>query len=405
VKWLSIIAVAVISVSAAACGDPKPVEGSTWSRVDPSHDARWRAYLKAFPVRDSWLTGPDQLIPTGDGCFMGVGADSAPRGMLPAIWIATGDCSTSKLDRPDGTDALLRGNISSLDSAVVADDGTFLALGQTAVGDPAAYGSFAVRGRPGAWWPPVARFQVISNVRPFSPDVVGPDVLIARPGGGFVAVGESGPDLFAWSSGDGISWTRSPIPIPDGMKRVEIVSAATGSDGTIAVVGLKTIDPTVYQSQALAWYSTDRGSTWHVATVPADPGAWPMALVHDGKRFVAMGMVLHDGKPSDPWALTSVDGATWQREPGLEPAGTRGFYAATVLSDGRIAAISAGSASSSPPPEQVCGPTVLFLGGPSIIEERLGCNPVPSTIIQLKDGRLAASMGEHLWLREPVGRE
>jgi hypothetical protein len=237
------------------------------------------------------------------------------------------------------------------------------------------------------------------------PDVVGPDVLIARPAGGFVAVGESGPTLFAWSSDDGISWTRSPIPMPHGMKDVQIVAAAAGPNGTIAVVGLQTKDPTVYQSQALAWYSTDRGSSWHTATVPTDAGAYPSALLHDGERFVALGMVLLEGKPSNAWALTSVDGTTWHREPSLEPAVARGFYAATALSDGRIAATSVGTAASPQPSQQVGCPSVFFLGGPSVVEERLGCKGIPASIVQLKDGRLAAAMAQHLWLPSPVGRE
>lgn len=400
-RRFAFIVVAMMSLSAGAC-DAQVFEGSTWPRLDPNHDARWTPYRDAFPVRDSWLTGPAQLIATGDGCFVGVGADSSPGGMVPAIWTATGHCSAPKLDRPDGTDALLRGNISSLDSAVVADDGTFVALGQTAAGSPATYESYVVRGKPGAWWPPVTRFQAMADVLP---EVVGPDVLIARPAGGFLAVGESGPALFAWSSGDGISWAKSPIPIPHGMKYVRIVSAATGPDGTIAVVGLKSHDPTVYQSQALAWYSTDRGFSWHTAAVPADAGAYPTALVHDGKRFVALGMVLLDEKSTAAWALTSADGATWHRDPSLEPAMARGFYAATALSDGRIATTSGGSAASAPPPKPGGCTSVFFLGGPSVIEERLGCNPIPTSIVQLKDGRLAASIGQHLWLREPVNRE
>lgn len=294
VKRFAIIAAAMMSLSTAGGCDAKaPFEGSTWPHVDPNYDAHWTPYRDAFPVRDSWLTGPAQLIATGDGCFVGIGQDSSPQGMVPAVWTATGDCSTSKLDRPDGNDALLRGNVSGLDSAIVADDGTFLALGQTAVGSPPTYESFAVRGRPGSWWPPVTRFQAMANVQP---DAVGPDVLIARPRGGFVAVGGSGPNLLSWSSDDGLSWTRSPIPVPHGMKYVQIASAVAGPDQTIAVVGWNTHDPTVYQSQALAWYSTDRGSSWNAATVPADPGAYPVALVHDGKRFVALGMVLLDGK-------------------------------------------------------------------------------------------------------------
>jgi hypothetical protein len=163
---------------------------------------------------------------------------------------------------------------------VVARDGTFLALGQTAAGNPTTYESFAVRGRPGAWWPPVTRFQAMANV------------------------------------------------LPDLMRL--------------------------------------------------------------------------DDKRSKSWAVTSVDGVAWQRESSLEPAGSNGFRAATALSDGRIAAVSGGATTASPPPEGC--PSVFYLGGLSLIKENLGCNRIPTSIVQLKDGRLAASVGEHLWLREPTSR-
>lgn len=385
------IAAAAILALASGCDAKGPELGSSLPHVDPNHDPRWTIYKDAFKVRDSWRSGPAQLIPTADGCFLGVGSDAFLTATVPAVWTAGGDCKTPKLDQPVGKDPLLLGNISSLGSAVVGEDGTFVALGLTAAGKPATYQSFAVKGKPGAWWPPVTWFQSLGNV---IADVVGPDAVIARPGGGFVAVGESGQELFAWSSDDGVSWTRSPMPIPDGMRDVQIGSAVAGPDGTIAVVGLKTKDPKIFQSQALAWYSTDRGATWQSATVPAEAGAKPMALVHDGKRFVALGELLRDGELSTAWALTSTDGVTWQREPQLEPVVVKSFGAATALSDGRIAAVGV--------THTLDCSSVFLLGRASLGEEYLGCNGIPGTLVQLKDGRLAASMSEHLWLREPI---
>lgn len=376
---------------ASGCEAESPQLGSSLPHVDPNHSPQWTIYKDAFKVSDSWLSGPDQLIPTGDGCFLGVGSVRALTGPVPAIWIASGDCKAPKLDRPGGKDPLLQGNAAGLGSAVITADGTLVALGQTAAGKPATYQSFVVKGKPGAWWPPVNWFQTLGNV---TGDVVGPDVLIARPGGGFVAVGESGQELFAWSSDDGVAWTRSPIP--NDIKDVQISSAVAGPDGTIAVVGWKTKETTIYQSQALAWYSTDRGATWQSATVPTEAGARPTALVHDGKRFAALGMLLNDGLPSTAWAMTSTDGVTWQRDPQLEPFVVKSFWTATALSDGRIAAIGVTHT-----PD--CS-SVFILGGTSLGEEHLGCNGIPDMLVQLKGGGLAATMTQHLWLREPISQ-
>jgi hypothetical protein len=146
-------------------------------------------------------------------------------------------------------------------------------------------------------------------------------------GPGFVAVGSSGSiddgDAAVWTSVDGITWSRVPhdeevFGGPDSQRMLSVIAAgpglvAVGADGSV----------TGRHWAAAAWTSID-GVTW--SRVPHDEavfgGAESQAMASvtvGGPGLVAVGGPGHgwdEGGDAAVW--TSVDGITWSRVPHSE---------------------------------------------------------------------------------------
>jgi hypothetical protein len=146
-------------------------------------------------------------------------------------------------------------------------------------------------------------------------------------GPGLVAVGVSGDDAAVWTSQDGTVWSRVPhdenVFGGDGIQAME--SVTTGGPGLVAVGG--------DHGRAAVWTSPD-GYTWtrvpHDGSVfggPAStedqdyPEGHPMRDVIDtGAGLVAVGS--GGGRQAVVW--TSNDGITWSRVPDPESVFARG---------------------------------------------------------------------------------
>jgi hypothetical protein len=181
------------------------------------------------------------------------------------------------------------------DAAVwVSDDG----LEWTRVGDPAALGG------------PLR--QAIGEI------VAGPDGLLAV-GGEFY--GGMGPGTtVVWTSPDGEAWTRAA----DLGDAVGFVSAAWGPEGWVVVGNA--------EGSARAWVSAD-GESWTDAGLD-DPSAEVQAMVATDAGFVAVGADdLNDPTCGAIWF--SASGMGWER---ADCINGEGFWNASVLADGRVAA-------------------------------------------------------------------
>lgn len=150
-------------------------------------------------------------------------------------------------------------------------------------------------------------------------------VVLPGPDGGAVALGadpggEYIPTAVAWTSADGLTWTRTTPP-GEGFDGCRMVSAAVDVEGYVAVGRCESVE-----SGVVSWTSTD-GSTWRahgvsgstegeltgpgtVTSVPSGSGSAPV-------RF-ATGDGLEDGaEVIAPWPVmwrARVDGA-WERLP------------------------------------------------------------------------------------------
>lgn len=87
-------------------------------------------------------------------------------------------------------------------------------------------------------------------------------------------------------------------------------------------------------TEPLAWWSTDKGETWHSASVPGIWGLQAVATV--GNRFVAVGNRVTDDRITSAVVLVSTDGKRWaeERVPGLNVA----LNAAVAIPTGAILA-------------------------------------------------------------------
>jgi hypothetical protein len=166
------------------------------------------------------------------------------------------------------------------------------------------------------------------------------DVVFAV--GRYVAVGGSAGRAAAWTSPDGLSWSRSRIVSTKG----EMAALAAGHGRVVAVGAVG--------GRAAAWVSSDGRSWCRVAALPLPTGATTELLdvVATSTGFVAVGSAWRDSTPS-AMALVSRDGVHWtraQRIPGYSPSDV-GNNAMTGVLRGGPELIAYGFASSVGPPE------------------------------------------------------
>jgi hypothetical protein len=136
-----------------------------------------------------------------------------------------------------------------------------------------------------------------------------------RDGSGLIAVGGQVPadvssaNAEAWTSADGVAWSRADVEDPTGATMTAILRIgdrylAIGTDGVSAHAGGGT--------GTGMWISTD-GRRW--ARASRFPGALMRCIGAGGGRFVAVGMMSTfdaPAAPGDPF-WTSKDGVNWEQ--------------------------------------------------------------------------------------------
>jgi hypothetical protein len=134
--------------------------------------------------------------------------------------------------------------------------------------------------------------------------------------GGFLALGHDQPPSHAaaWGSSDGLTWKRvMSLPAPDG----SIISAAvTKKDGSVLAVGESA-------GRAAVWRSND-GVLWTLTALPAPEGdakEWLTAVAASGDGFVAGGYVESATAQRTAAFWHSPDGVRWVRGSADLPAG------------------------------------------------------------------------------------
>lgn len=134
---------------------------------------------------------------------------------------------------------------------------------------------------------------------------------------GYVAAGSVGPELLDrharfWTSADGIEW--QPVPDdPVAFANAEVRAVTAFQDGFVAVGVLGTMQD---RTGAVAWTSPD-GVTWTRADDPAFDGGIAIAVV--AAPFGGLVAVGSDLDRREAVAWTSPDGRSWTRAPG-EPS-------------------------------------------------------------------------------------
>lgn len=183
----------------------------------------------------------------------------------------------------------------------------------------------------------------------FSPDAVEWQVIDGYAnvatlfGGGAAYIGDqfvvagSGSRAMVVTSSDGLAWT--PTELPDSGSAVPF--AVAGTEDTLVVLGAAPGEETDEGwTQAVAWTSTDHGSTWtrtELGGIHRD-GVYPTILVHVGGEFVAIAARFGDGGTENVH-YRSPDGLEWT-EHSVDLPGFR--WGATAFGGGAVAVGSAG---------------------------------------------------------------
>ena len=131
----------------------------------------------------------------------------------------------------------------------------------------------------------------------------------------------SSDQAIAWSSADGLHWTRAPRA--PSLARGAMNDVARGGPGFVAVGGAPDRPATTQVAEhAVVWISTD-GRTW--SRLPDNPvyhapagtdqafGDTMSSIASDGTHLVAVGTVATQGDVGSALAWASPDGRTWRR--------------------------------------------------------------------------------------------
>ncbi|GIF45953.1 BNR repeat protein [Asanoa ferruginea] len=396
-KATGVVAGAAIAVLAVVVGAAWLArDGATRGRPDRADGVgNWRAVHSAFAVDDDWMGGPQVLVADPDGCYAGFGRD----GLSTGYWVGEGDCLRSTVVTPKrftGGDSLPGEDRNSVLSAVPAHGGGYLAITKhTFHGDAYAYNTAILRGdgTPDGWRT-VAQFDADKGEDPFASHV-GP-LSLAATETGYVAVGRHNDRTLAWLSTNGEQWRAVDLPTPPRARSTGVNSVAAAPDGRLVAIGTSAERDQHYT--VVTWVSTDGGRKWRLATVP-DLGGDPQlaVLLHDGHRFVALGGADGDIRGA-ALVLTSADGTAWQRE---DPD-ARMLTAATALPDGTVVAV--GSTGEERDSDEAggtreCAAAWLRSDAGTWTREELGCDGVPTSLVRLRDGRVAAVHWTTLFVR------
>ena len=262
-------------------------------------DGRWLPELQAPLTRGTATMNAVLGLPTG---AIAVGQQVVGRSQLATAWIFAGQ----------------QPSLACLDGSCVAPIGpprTEVVYGLTAstsrfvaVGRDLVNGHFDARvwisGDGNTW-----------SQAPADPAVLGGAedqvmTAVVPTSSGFLAVGRNGLDAAVWTSADGSRWRRVTSDSFGGFRAQEMISVVAGGPGFVAVG----IDRSSGQTEGAAWTSAD-GLTWTRAPgggleTGASEKITGVAKIPGG--FVAVG---YDGTPGskDAAAWSSRDGKHWRK--------------------------------------------------------------------------------------------
>jgi hypothetical protein len=138
-----------------------------------------------------------------------------------------------------------------------------------------------------------------------------PVALAVGSDGGIVAVGRSGSRPVAWTSADGFEWTEHEVPTLGAAVAERMTTVIATTDGFLAG---GSVGPELADRHARFWWSTD-GATWE--PIPDDSVAFAnaevRAIVALDAGFVAIGSVGNVQHITGSVAWTSADGRRWAR--------------------------------------------------------------------------------------------
>ncbi|HET9347238.1 MAG TPA: hypothetical protein VFO05_16215 [Candidatus Limnocylindrales bacterium] len=140
--------------------------------------------------------------------------------------------------------------------------------------------------------------------------------VVAAPGGGFIAGGSVGPELFErharfWRSADGVDW----VPVPDdaaAFAEAEVRAIVRFGDGYVATGVTGSVQDI---TGSVAWTSPD-GMTWTRVDDPALAAGRAVALVN--APFGGLVAVGSDRTEDEALAWVSADGRSWTLAAGEE---------------------------------------------------------------------------------------
>ncbi len=148
--------------------------------------------------------------------------------------------------------------------------------------------------------------------------------------GGLLAVGQAAAGGIAWSSPDGLTWSR--LPDEPAFAGASLIAVAAAGPGLVAGGG----SISAAQTPGL-WWSTD-GRTWTRASIPTGRvGAIDRIVDLGSAGILALGGGNNTDGGYQPMALRSLDGRAWTELAGFNAPGDPAMGAATTYGGRAIA--------------------------------------------------------------------
>ncbi|MEV6930755.1 hypothetical protein AB0M46_40570 [Dactylosporangium sp. NPDC051485] len=396
-RWRPVAAgaLALLALAGAAVAACRATDGSEGPAV-------WRAYPGAFTAPAGATAAATLLMPAPDGCFYAIGPVDAGQRRWTGTWRGTADCATVRREWPVELPPTSP-QITERETVVDAVEGPqdWLTVSATTAGD-AAWATTS-RGTPEHW-----EAGQLRTPRDAAGDVpAGIGVVRGR----FAVVGLHGTAPTVYLSPGYGPWDDRPLPQPrnggDDVRPLAVAGAPGRyrlDSGTRRLV--EDVGPAVAVGRsgdrAVVWTSRDGGAEWSADT-PA--GATELTdVVHDGSAFVAVGAA---GRSA--LVLTSDNGSIWAPDRRGVPAGALPWRAVFALRPptGRGEPMVLGGPAAPPPAVYAVGPaaehdcaTAWRRDEGAWVAEPLGCHGVPTALLRLPDGRIAAVSGTTLLLRQ-----
>jgi hypothetical protein len=184
-----------------------------------------------------------------------------------------------------------------------------------------------------AWWSAgLTGWQRAAGAAPGALDQAGANrqmLAVTATSGGFAAVGSSGAQPAAWTSGNGRAWQAVTLAVPPSAVKAQL-SHVTVNGRTLVATGAAT----TRSGQTIPFAATSKngGTTWTESSLPSPHGqATVTAVAATGTGFTAVGAFgVQGGQDVVIW--TSADGRTWKASsPSVTGLGGQGIQEITAL--------------------------------------------------------------------------